>query len=45
LLAQSNELRVLLQQGELSEMLYGVFSDRLLAMTSIQTACERLRST
>jgi putative membrane protein len=45
LLAQAEELRVLLRQGELSDILYRVFSERLLAMTAIQTACERLRST
>ncbi len=45
LLAQSNELGVLLRHDELSDMLYRVFSDHLAAMTSIQTACERLRST
>jgi putative membrane protein len=45
LLAQSEELGRLLRRGELSDMLYAVFSGRLQAMTTIQTACERLRST
>ncbi len=44
-LAQAEELGRLLRQGELSDVLYRLFSDRLLAMTGIQTACERLRST
>ena len=43
--AQARELGVLVRRGELSDILYRVFSDRLLAMTNIQTACERLRST
>jgi putative membrane protein len=45
LLAEAEELRVLLRRGELSDILYRLFSERLLAMTAIQTACERLRST
>jgi len=45
LLLQADELGGLLRRGELSDMLYRLFSDRLLAMTNIQTACERLRST
>ncbi len=45
LLAQSNELGVLLRRGELSDVLCRVFADHLAAMTGIQTACERLRST
>lgn len=45
LLAQSDELGGLLRRGELSDILYRLFSDRLQAMTDIQTACERLRST
>jgi putative membrane protein len=45
LLAQATELGGLLRRGELSDMLYRVFSERLLAMTAIQTACERLHST
>ncbi|MDR3533253.1 MAG: bestrophin family ion channel [Rhodopila sp.] len=44
LLAQAEELGALLRQGALSDMLYRVFSERLLALTAIQTACERLRS-
>lgn len=45
LLTQAAELQVLLRQGALSDMLYRIFSERLHAMTAIQTACERLRST
>ena len=45
LLAQSDELQHLLRRGQLSDILYRLFSDRLQAMTHIQTACERLRST
>ncbi|MDB5411200.1 MAG: bestrophin [Rhodospirillales bacterium] len=45
LLAQAAELGGLLRRGELSDILYRVFSERLLALTTIQTACERLRST
>jgi ion channel-forming bestrophin family protein len=45
LLAQAEELRSLLRRGELSDMLYCLFSNRLAALTEIQTACERLRST
>jgi ion channel-forming bestrophin family protein len=45
LLAQADELTCLLRRGELSDILYRLFSDRLQAMTRIQTACERLRST
>jgi ion channel-forming bestrophin family protein len=45
LLAQSAELASLLRNGALSDMLYRGFADRLQAMTNIQTACERLRST
>lgn len=43
--AQAAELGLLLRRGELSDNLYRLFSDRLQAMTTIQTACERLRST
>ena len=43
--AQAAELGFLLRRGELSDNLYQLFSDRLQAMTTIQTACERLRST
>ncbi|MDB5392702.1 MAG: bestrophin [Rhodospirillales bacterium] len=45
LLAQAHELRILLRRGELSDQLYRLFSGRLLAMTAIQAACERLEST
>jgi putative membrane protein len=45
LLAESRECAELLRRGEISDNLYRLFSDRLLALTSIQTACERLRST
>ena len=45
LLAQADELRALLQDRKLSDMRYRVFCDRLQAMSNIQTACERLRST
>jgi ion channel-forming bestrophin family protein len=45
LLEQAEELRRLLRRGELSDMLYRLFSDRLMILTNIQTACERLRST
>jgi ion channel-forming bestrophin family protein len=45
LLAQAQELRILLRRGELSDQLYRLFSGRLLAMTAIQAACERLKST
>lgn len=43
--AQAAELGGLLRRGELPDNLYWLFSDRLQAMTAIQTACERLRST
>lgn len=45
LLAQAEELGHLLRRGQLSDILYQLFSQRLLAMTEIQAACERLRST
>jgi putative membrane protein len=45
LLGQAAELRALLRLGALSDMNYRVLSDHLQAMTTIQTACERLRST
>jgi len=44
-LAQAEELGALLRRGELSDILYRVFSDQLLAMNGIETACERLHST
>lgn len=43
--AQSKELGQLFRQGMLSDILYRLFSDKLSAMTDIQAACERLRST
>ena len=43
--AQTGELKSLLQRGELSDILYRDLSERLQAMTNIQTACERLSST
>ena len=45
LLAQAEELGRLHRRGDLGDNLYCMFSDRLHAMTAIQTACERLRST
>jgi len=39
------EMGGLLRGGALSDTCYQIISDRLLAMTAIQTACERLRST
>jgi putative membrane protein len=43
--AQAKELGQLFRQGMLSDILYRLFSDKLSAMTDIQAACERLRST
>jgi putative membrane protein len=43
--AQSEELAAALRRGEISDILYRLFSERLSAMTDMQTACERLRST
>jgi putative membrane protein len=45
LLLQATELRRLLHDGALSDILYRGLSDRLESMTTIQTACERLRAT
>jgi putative membrane protein len=45
LLGFAAELAELLRRGALSDMLYRGFAQRLDAMTAIQTACERLRST
>jgi putative membrane protein len=42
---QAGELAVLLQGRKLSDVTYRLFSDRFQALTNIQTACERLRST
>ncbi|MBW4025113.1 MAG: bestrophin [Proteobacteria bacterium] len=42
---QADELAAALGRGEITDNLYRLFSDRLLAMTDIQAACERLRST
>ncbi len=44
MLAQSDELRALMRRGDLSDIRYQILSERLMAMTTIQTACERLRS-
>jgi putative membrane protein len=44
MLAQADELRALLSRGALSDIPYQILSERLMAMTTIQTACERLRS-
>ena len=45
LLAQAEDMRLLLRRRELSDTFYQTLSDRLLAMTTIQTACERLHNT
>lgn len=45
LLAQADDLRLLLRRRDLSDILYQIVSDRLMAMTTIQTACERLYNT
>jgi putative membrane protein len=45
LLAQAVELRTLMRRGELSDIGHQTLSERLWAITTIQTACERLRST
>jgi putative membrane protein len=45
LLALADELRALLLGGAISDMFYRVLSERMQAMTTIQTACERLRAT
>ncbi len=45
MLAQAGELSQLLRRGEISDICYRGLSDRLMVMTDIQTACERLRST
>lgn len=42
---QSRELAAQLRAGALTDILYRALADRLDAMTGIQTACERLRST
>lgn len=42
---QSRELAAQLRLGTLTDILYRALADRLDAMTGIQTACERLRST
>jgi putative membrane protein len=41
----ADELATLLRSGRLSDLRYQVLSARMQAMTDIQTACERLRST
>jgi putative membrane protein len=43
--AQSDDLAAALGRGEISDILYRLFSDRLAAMSDLQAACERLRST
>jgi len=43
--AMADDFAVLLRAGTLSDLRYQVLSARLHAMTDIQTACERLRST
>jgi putative membrane protein len=45
LLAQTAELSTLLRAGALSDIGWQTLSERMWAMTTIQTACERLRST
>lgn len=45
MLMQAHELGSLLRSGELSDVLYRLLSERLGAMTAVQTACERLKST
>lgn len=42
---QARELGEALQRGEISDILFRVFSDRLNAMGEVQAACERLQST
>lgn len=42
---QAGEVAGFLRRGQLSDILYRIFSDRLNAMTGIQAACERLDST
>ena len=43
--AQSDDFAAAWRRGEITDNLYRLFSDRLMAMTEIQAACERLRST
>jgi putative membrane protein len=45
LLAQTLELRALRREGLLSDIAWQTLSERFWAMTTIQTACERLRAT
>jgi putative membrane protein len=45
LMGQAEELRLVLRGGALSDIGYQIVSDQLWAMTTIQTACERLRAT
>ncbi len=42
---QARELYTLMQEGALTDILYRGLTDRLDAMTGIQAACERIRST
>lgn len=43
--AEAADLAAALRQGLISDVLYRLFADRLLAITNIQAACERLKST
>jgi putative membrane protein len=43
--AQSEDLAAALRHGKISDILHRLFSDRLAAMSDLQAACERLRST
>ncbi len=45
LLAQADDLKGLLRRRDLTDILYQTISERLMAMTTIQTACERLHNT
>jgi putative membrane protein len=45
LLALAEELRAVMRRGALSDIAYKLLSERMAALTGIQTACERLRST
>ena len=43
--AQADDFAAAFRCGQITDNLYRLFSDRLLAMTEMQTACERLKST
>lgn len=43
--AQAADMAMMMRRGDISDILYRLLADRLSAMTDIQTACERLRST